>query len=281
MKIAKLDTFIARIPYKHAETSSLINRGGVSDVIVKLTTEDGLVGWGECTRAADTSGIESAVKAMAPLVIGRSIWDTEVIQRDLAIHAVWAFQPMTGNFAYAGIDMALMDLCGKQRGQPIYRLLGGAMRDEVDYFYYMVGNAGQHLNPGKGRHAARLPGLLHQGRGGCGSRRRDARSAPRPDRADRQDQDRCEPGLEHPAGGEALKRWHHKFDIDFVEAPVPIDPVENMLDLRRLVDVPFCINEGLWREADAYRLIKSGAVTICATANIGSVRWPAFTSSTD
>ena len=36
-----------------------------------------------------------------------------------------------------------------------------------------------------------------------------------------------------------------------------IDPVENMLDLRRLVDVPFCVNEGLWREADAYRLIKS------------------------
>ena len=112
MKIAKLDTFIARIPYKRWR-QLFINRGG-SDVIVKLTTEDGLVGWGECTRAADTSGIESAVKAMAPLVIGRSIWDTEVIQRDLAIHAVWAFQPMTGNFAYAGIDMALMDLCGKQ-----------------------------------------------------------------------------------------------------------------------------------------------------------------------
>ena len=76
MKIAKLETFIARIAYKHAETSSLINRGGVSDVIVKLTTQDGMVGWGECTRAADTKGIESAVQAMAPLVVGRSIWDT-------------------------------------------------------------------------------------------------------------------------------------------------------------------------------------------------------------
>ncbi len=39
--------------------------------------------------------------------------------------------------------------------------------------------------------------------------------------------------------------------------PVRIDPVENMLDLRRRVEVPICINEGLWREADAYRLIKS------------------------
>ena len=63
MKIVKLETFIARVAYKHVETSSLINRGGITDVIVKLTTQDGLVGWGECTRAADTAGIESAVQA--------------------------------------------------------------------------------------------------------------------------------------------------------------------------------------------------------------------------
>ena len=80
----------------------------MTDVIVKLTTEDGMVGWGECTRAADTAGIESAVRRMAPLVVGREPWDNEAIHRDLAIHAVWAFQPMTGNFAFAGIDMALV-----------------------------------------------------------------------------------------------------------------------------------------------------------------------------
>jgi glucarate dehydratase len=44
---------------------------------------------------------------------------------------------MTGNFAFAGIDMALWDLCGKACGQPLYRLFGGAMRENVDYFYYM------------------------------------------------------------------------------------------------------------------------------------------------
>jgi len=38
---------------------------------------------------------------------------------------------------------------------------------------------------------------------------------------------------------------------------VRIDPVENMLDLRQRVSTPFCVNEGLWREADAYRVIKS------------------------
>src|SRR5258707_11863590 len=137
MKIAKLEAIPVRIPYKRVETSSLIARGGVADVLVKVTTEDGVVGWGECTRAADVPGIRSAVNAMAPVVIGRSAWDKEAIHRALAVHAVWAFQPMTANFAYAGIDMALWDVCGKACGEPLYRLLGGALREEVDYFYYM------------------------------------------------------------------------------------------------------------------------------------------------
>jgi L-alanine-DL-glutamate epimerase-like enolase superfamily enzyme len=137
MKVVKLETIPVRVAYKHVEASSLINRGGITDVLVKLTADNGLVGWGECTRAADTAGIETAVKNMAPLVIGRDPWDKEAIHRDLGIYAVWAFQPMTGNFAFAGIDMALWDLCGKESGQPLYRMLGGAMREEVDYFYYM------------------------------------------------------------------------------------------------------------------------------------------------
>src|SRR4051795_10974044 len=132
MKIAKVETFFARIPYKRTESSSLINRGGITDVIVKITADNGLVGWGECTRAGDTAGIESAVKAMAPLVLGRDPWDKEIIHRELGVYGVWAFQPMTGNFAFAGIDTALWDLCGKECGQPLYRLFGGAMREAVD-----------------------------------------------------------------------------------------------------------------------------------------------------
>ena len=60
-----------------------------------------------------------------------------------------------------------------------------------------------------------------------------------------------------PQAVRLLKRWHEKFTIDFVEAPVRIDPIENKLDLMQQVDVPICVNEGLWREADAYRIIKS------------------------
>jgi L-Ala-D/L-Glu epimerase len=258
MKVAKVETFFARVPYKRVEASSLINRGGITDVIVKITSDTGQVGWGECTRAADTAGIESAVRAMAPLAVGRDPWDKEAIHRDLGIYAVWAFQPMTGNFAFAGIDMALWDLCGKECGQPLYRLFGGAMREKVDYFYYMEwgtpaeierqaqdgvkrGYSAYYIKAGVDE--AREEEMLEALRATIGSRgkiRIDVNQA-----------------WTMPQAVRLLERWHTRFDLDFVEAPVRIDPVENMLDLRVRVDVPFCVNEGLWREADAYRLIKS------------------------
>jgi L-alanine-DL-glutamate epimerase-like enolase superfamily enzyme len=258
MKIVSLEAIPVRIPYKHVEASSVIARGGIADVLVKLTTDEGLVGWGECTRAADTPGIESAVRAMAPLVIGRDPWEKEQLHRDLAIPALWAFQPMTGNFAYAGIDMALWDLTGKIAGQPLYKLLGGAMRDEVDYYYYLEWGTPRELErQGKdgikrgyrafymkvGVDEKREEGMLEALRGAIGKEgliRIDANQA-----------------WSQAQAARILERWHDRYVIDFAEAPVRIDPVENMLDLRRRVKAPLCVNEGMWREADAYRMIKS------------------------
>jgi L-alanine-DL-glutamate epimerase-like enolase superfamily enzyme len=277
MKIARLETFICRVAYRHVEASSLINRGGVTDVIVKVTADNGLVGWGECTRAADVAGIESAVKAMAPLVIGRDPWDREVIHRDLAIYAVWAFQPMTGNFAFAGIDMALWDLCGKQCGEPLYRLFGGALREEVDYFYYMEWGSPDEI----ARQAAdgvKLGYRAYYIKAGVDEKREEAMLEALRDGIGREGLIRIDvnQAWDMPTAVRLLKRWHERFVIDFAEAPVRIDPIENNLDLMQQVDVPICVNEGLWREADAWRIIKSrGGHYLCFSQYwVGSLaRW--------
>ena len=258
MKVVKLETITVRVPYKRVEASSLINRGGITDVIIKITADNGLVGWGECTRAADTAGIESAVKAMVPLVVGRDPWDKEAIHRDLAIYAVWAFQPMTGNFAFAGIDMALWDLCGKECGQPLYRMLGGAMRDAVDYYYYMEWGTPDEIAR-QGKDGVKRGYQVYYIKAGVDEKKEEAmiaalRNAIGPHGKIRIDVNQA---WTMPQAVRLLNRWHERFDLDFVEAPVRIDPVENMLELRQRVTVPFCVNEGLWREADAYRLIKS------------------------
>jgi L-alanine-DL-glutamate epimerase-like enolase superfamily enzyme len=76
MRIEQLEIWPVRVPYRHAELSSLVARDGVTDVIVKAIVDDGMVGWGECTRAADPAGIARAVEAMRPIVLrrDRSTW---------------------------------------------------------------------------------------------------------------------------------------------------------------------------------------------------------------
>jgi L-alanine-DL-glutamate epimerase-like enolase superfamily enzyme len=277
MKVVKLEAIPVRIPYKRVEASSLIARSGVADVLVKVTTEDGIVGWGECTRAADVPGIESAVNAMAPLVVGRSAWDREIMQRELAVYAVWAFQPMTANFAFAGIDMALWDACGKACGQPLYRLFGGAMREEVDYFYYMEWGTPKEIAR-QAKDGVKKGYRAYYIKAGVDERKEEAmlealRDGIGPDGLIRIDVNQA---WDMPTAVRLLKRWHRKFTIDFAEAPVRIDPIENNLDLMKQVDVPICVNEGLWREADAWRIIKSrGGHYLCFSQYwVGSLaRW--------
>ena len=258
MKIVKLEAFPTRVPYKHPELSSVVARGGVTDVIVKLTADNGIVGWGECTRAADAAGIDSAVRAMTPFVLGRDPWDKEAIMRDLYVPALWEFQPMTGNFAYAGIDMALWDICGKACGQPLYRLFGGALREEVNYFYYMAWGDEASIEA-QGRDGIARGYTVFYLKVGVDFEAETAmletlRRTIGPARKIRIDVNQA---WSMPEAVHRLTAWHEAFDLDFVEAPVSIDPIENFLELKGRVTVPLCVNEGLWRTADAYRIIKS------------------------
>jgi glucarate dehydratase len=138
MRVASLETIPVSVPYTHREVSTRVKRDGVTDVLVKLTTDDGLVGWGESCSGADAASVEAAVKAAAPFVLGRDPWQMEAIARDFFKVGLWDLRAMTSAYAFAGIDMALWDLCGKACGEPLYRLLGGAVRDSVDYFYYLA-----------------------------------------------------------------------------------------------------------------------------------------------
>src|SRR6185436_7409414 len=138
MKISRLETWTLSVPYLHDEISSRVARSGVTDTIIKLTADNGLVGWGECTSGPNAASIEESVRAFEPLLLGLDPWQSEAISRDFFKTALWDLRAPSGNFAFAGIDQALWDLCGKECRQPLYRLFGGALRDEVDYFYYLA-----------------------------------------------------------------------------------------------------------------------------------------------
>jgi L-alanine-DL-glutamate epimerase-like enolase superfamily enzyme len=260
LRIDRLDLYPLSIAYHHHETSSIINRGGVSDVIVKLTTDDGLTGWGECCCPGDTETVLAAARAAEPFLIGRDAWDREAIFRDYQIGGNWQFQAMTGNFAFAGIDMALWDLAGKACGQPVYRLMGGAMRETVDYFYYLEWGEPEAV-AAQGRDGrAKGYGTFYL-KVGIDAGREEAmllalREAVGPEARIRIDANQS---WALPEAVRLLTRWDAAVGLDFAEAPVPIDPVEAMAELKTRQPVPLCANEGLWREADARRIIQGRA----------------------
>ena len=69
MKITKLETFTVSVPYQHTEVSSRVHRDGVTDVLVKLSTDSGLIGWGESCSGAHVESIEQAIQSASPFIL--------------------------------------------------------------------------------------------------------------------------------------------------------------------------------------------------------------------
>jgi L-Ala-D/L-Glu epimerase len=257
VKIATVETIPVSVPYRHREISSQVARDGVSDVLVKLTTDEGLVGWGEACCGADTAAVEAALRAMAPFVVGRDPWNREAMRRDAFTHGLWQFQSGTGNFAWAGIDMALWDICGRACGQPIWRLLGGLQQQEATYFYYLARDTEESFR-------AQVDDGLETGfdvfylKVGLDDAEDIAMVATV--------RDALGPGplLRIDANGswtipQAVRnlRAMDEYDIDFVEQPVRDHPIGQLAELRARIRTPVCANEGLWSEADAYARIRA------------------------
>ena len=255
MKVATIEAIPVSVPYRHREVSSLVARDGVSDVLVKVTTDDGVVGWGEACCGADTASVEAALNAMTPLVLHRDPWNRDAIRRDVFTHGLWQFRSGTGNFAWAGIDMALWDICGRACGEPIWRLLGGLQQKEASYFYYLARGNREilHAQIADGLRAGFEVFYLKVGLGDAEDLElvAHAREALGPG-----------PRLRLDANGnwtlpQALRnlRALGEYDIDFVEQPVRESPIGQLAEIRARADTAVCSNEGLWSEADAYARI--------------------------
>lgn len=98
--------------------------------LVRLTADDGTVGWGECWGpiAGNRELIEEYV---APRLQGRDPRDVEQIHDDLVFELRSSFHSYVPASVVSGVDIALWDLRGRVLGEPISRLLGGHRRDEV------------------------------------------------------------------------------------------------------------------------------------------------------
>jgi len=123
MKITRLTTY--RIPPRW--------------MLLKIETDEGIVGWGEPVIEGRARTVEAAVHELFDYLIG---------QDPARINDLWQVMYRAGFYrggpilmsAIAGIDQALWDIKGKRLGVPVYELLGGLVRDRMKTYSWVGGD---------------------------------------------------------------------------------------------------------------------------------------------
>ncbi|MCX6970688.1 MAG: galactonate dehydratase [Verrucomicrobia bacterium] len=97
------------------------------------TDEPGLFGWGEATLPTKPRGVLGAVQDLKKLLVGRNPLEIRKNWEVCYRHSYWRGGPIITS-ALSGVDVALWDIFGKVQKQPVYQLLGGAVRDRVPLY---------------------------------------------------------------------------------------------------------------------------------------------------
>jgi galactonate dehydratase len=108
-------------------------------LFLKLTTDDGLSGWGEPIVEGRATTVAAAVQEMEDYLIGQDPRRIEDIWQVLYRGGFYRGGPILMS-AIAGIDQALWDLKGKFYQLPVYEFLGGAVREKVRVYSWIGGD---------------------------------------------------------------------------------------------------------------------------------------------
>lgn len=135
-RIAEIKTIPLRIPFDHWASPPMFAgrpRTTLDTVLIRVTSDDGVVGWGESYGSFWSAVVAAIDQWVAPLAVGQRLDDIELparIERTLhnlgragaTIHAI------------SGLDIALWDIRGKLAGVPVSTLLGGPRRERVEVY---------------------------------------------------------------------------------------------------------------------------------------------------
>ena len=144
MKIARIEQFFPRHRMR----------------LVRITTDSGLVGWGETTLEGKPKSTIAAVDELADYLIGKDPLRIEHHWQHIYRSAFFR----GGNVlmsALSGIDQALWDIAGKHYGVPTHQLLGGAVRDRIRVYAHW--GIGSMTDEGKAAAKDRLEMLQKKG----------------------------------------------------------------------------------------------------------------------
>ena len=161
MKIDRVETFVLRVPLG-AKTfrSSQASFPERNSFLVRVTTSDGIVGWGEGGQYGPPGPVAACVnQVLAPLIVDHPFCEPPKLWERLYVFSRDFGQKGTYIEAMSALDIAHWDIWGQTLGQPVHALLGGAFRDKVHAYA-----TGCYYNDDYADHTAMLDALTNEAR---------------------------------------------------------------------------------------------------------------------
>lgn len=106
---------------------------------LKVTTEDGLVGWSEYNESFGSTGLSAIIEGLSPLIIGRDPTRWEEVTAWLHVMTRQSRGGLNQQ-AIAAIENALLDIAARARGIPVYALFGGPIRERIPVYWSHFGS---------------------------------------------------------------------------------------------------------------------------------------------
>lgn len=263
-----IETLLVEIPTIRPHKMAVATMQTQTLVLIKITTEDGFVGWGEATTIGGLGYGEESPESVktnidtyfAPLLktlSGLNIAQTmQVIQRNI-----------NGNrFAKCAIQTALLDIQSQRLGIPVSELLGGRLRDTISVLWVLAsGDTEKDIAEAKKMITAKRHNIFKLK---IGSRPLEQdiehvlaiKQALGSDISIRVDVNRAWSELTAIKGIKMLQDG----GVDLIEQPCAIQNIDAMQRLTRKFDIAIMADESLMGPQSAYELAKCNAASVFA-----------------
>src|SRR5688572_7135743 len=119
----------------------------------RVTTDEGIVGWGEPVVEGRAEVVRAAVDVLAEYLLGEDPLRIEQHWQVLSKGGFYRGGPVLSS-AVAGLDQALWDIAGQAYGAPVHALLGGAVRDQARVYAWVGGDEPGELTDAVAAHVA-------------------------------------------------------------------------------------------------------------------------------
>jgi len=138
-RIVKAETILVSIPFESGGTPPWSFGGSprlqFDTLLVRLETEEGIIGWGEAFSRGEDKSLTSLIETrVLPLLIGRNALEISKIKFDLEFQLQNFGRVGPIMYGVSAVDIALWDILGKATGAPLSTLLGGSFVDEVEVY---------------------------------------------------------------------------------------------------------------------------------------------------